>query len=210
MTDVAAAQTAMDGLLSNTQAALDQVKADENTINTLEQHLALLNPVSGSRSASIATARQRLHTAGVALQKSDQVLTGFADEFRQIEQVFAVIAVWKSMSDDLAKHDPATALARYPDGQQKMQAALSSSTASDIPPQSVAYTKNFQVVLDNAQKVAEATQAKDNAGVAKYNAAMQAAVRAQQYDSTGALAWELKAYQPLLDAYHAAIRALKP
>jgi hypothetical protein len=210
MADTAGAQAAMDARLSTTQAALDQIKADENTINTVDQHLALLSPVSGARSSSIATARQHLHTAAVALQKSDQVLTGFVNQFRQIEQVYAAITVWKAMSDDLAKHDPATALSRYADAQQKEQAALTASTASDIPPAAVAYTKNFQVVLDNTQKLAEATQAKDNAGAAKSNAAMQAAVRAQQYDSNGGLAWNLKAFQPLLDAYHAAIRALKP
>jgi hypothetical protein len=38
---------------------------------------------------------------------------------------------------------------------------------------------------------------------------MQAAVRAQGYDINGALAWNLKRFQPLLDAYHAGIRALK-
>jgi hypothetical protein len=209
MTNVVAAQTLMDGRLSSTQAALDQVKADEGAVNSVDQHLALLSPVSGSKSASIAAARQRLHTAAVALQKVDQVLTGFADQDRQIEQVFASIVVWRAMLDDLAKHDPATALSVYPDGQQKLQAAQASSSGSDIPPASIAYTKNFQVVLDNAQKLAEATQAKDNAGISKANAAMLAAVRAQQYDTNGALAWNLKMFQPLLDAYHAGIRALK-
>jgi hypothetical protein len=113
------------------------------------------------------------------------------------------------MMDDLAKHDPATALSIYPDAQQKLQAAMASSTGTDIPPASVVYTKNFQLVLDNAQKLAAATQAKDNAAAAKANAAMQAAVRAQGYDNNGALAWNLKLFQPLLDAYHAGIRALK-
>ena len=209
MTGVTVAQTAMDARLSGTQAALDQVKADESAINTVDQHLALLSPVSGSRSASIAAARQRLHTAAVALQKVDQVLSGFVDQMRQIEQVFASIAVWRAMLDDLARHDPATALSVYPDGQQKLQAAQASGSGSDIPPASVAYTKNFQVVLDNAQKLAAATQAKDNAGISKANAAMLAAVRAQQYDTNGALAWNLKLFQPLLDGYHAGIRALK-
>lgn len=210
MVDLAGATAAMDARLSTTQAALDQVKADESAVNSVDQHLALLSPVSGSRSAEIATARQHLHAASVALQKADQVLTVFADQMRQIEQVFASMAVWKAMNDDLALHDPATALSRYSDAQQKLQTALASSTGSDIPPASVAYTKNFQVVLDNAQKLAEATQAKDNAGISKYNAAMQAAVRAQQYDTSGTLAWNLKLLQPLLDAYHASIRALKP
>ena len=113
------------------------------------------------------------------------------------------------MLDDLGKHDTATALSRYSDAQQKLQAALASSAGSDIPPAAVAYTKNFQVVLDNAQKLAEATQSKDNAGISKSNAALQAAVRAQLYDGNGALAWNLKMFQPLLDAYHAGIRALK-
>src|SRR6266851_5424564 len=148
MTNLAVAQTAMDARLSSAQTALAQVKADEGAVNSVDQHLALLSPVSGSRSASIAAARQRLHTAAVALQKIDQVLTGFTDQDRQLEQVFASIAVWKAMMDDLAKHDPATALSVYPDAQQKLQAAQSSSTGSDIPPASVAYTKNFQVVLD--------------------------------------------------------------
>jgi hypothetical protein len=209
MTNLAVAQTTMDSRLSNAQAALAQVKADEGAVNSVDQHLALLSPVSGSRSASIAAARQRLHTASVALQKADQVLTGFVDQDRQLEQVFASIAVWKAMMDDLAKHDPATALSIYPDAQQKLQAAMASSTGTDIPPASVVYTKNFQLVLDNAQKLAAATQAKDNAAAAKANAAMQAAVRAQGYDNNGALAWNLKLFQPLLDAYHAGIRALK-
>jgi len=209
MTNLAVAQTTMDGRLSSVETALAQVKADEGAVNSVDQHLALLSPVSGSRSASIAAARQHLHAAAVALQKIDQVLTGFADQDRQLEQVFASIAVWKAMMDDLAKHDPATALSVYPDAQQKLQVAVASSTGSDIPPASVAYTKNFQLVLDNAQKLAEATQAKDNAGAAKANAAMQAAVRAQGYDINGALAWNLKLFQPLLDAYHAGIRALK-
>jgi hypothetical protein len=209
MTNLAVAQTTMDGRLSSVETALAQVKADEGAVNSVDQHLALLSPVSGSRSASIAAARQHLHAAAVALQKVDQVLTGFADQDRQLEQVFASIAVWKAMMDDLAKHDPATALSVYPDAQQKLQAAMASSTGSDIPPASVAYTKNFQLVLDNAQKLAEATQAKDNAGASKANAAMQAAVRAQGYDINGALAWNLKLFQPLLDAYHAGIRALK-
>ncbi len=209
ITNMAVAQPAMDARLSSAQAALAQVKADEGAVNSVDQHLALLSPVSGSRSASIAAARQRLHTAAVALQKVDQVLTGFADQDRQLEQVFASIVVWRAMSDDLAKHDPAAALSIYPDAQQKLQAALASSTGSDIPPASVTYTKNFQVVLDNAQKLAEATQAKDNAGISKAAAAMQSALRAQAYDSNGALAWNLKLFQPLLDAYHAGIRALK-
>ena len=209
MTNLAVAQTAMDARLSSAQTALAQVQADEGAVKSVDQHLALLSPVSGSRSASIAAARQRLHTAAVALQKIDQVLTGFTDQDRQLGQVFASIAVWRAMMDDLAKHDPATALSIYPDAQQKLQAAMASSTGSDIPPASVAYTKNFQLVLDNAQKLAAATQAKDNAGAAKANAAMQAAVRAQGYDNNGALAWNLKLFQPLLDAYHAGIRSLK-
>src|SRR5207245_1953086 len=209
MTNLAVAQTAMDARLSSAQTALAQVQADEGAVKSVDQHLALLSPVSGSRSASIAARRKRLHTAAVALQKIDQVLTGFTDQDRQLGQVFASIAVWRAMLDDLAKHDPATALSIYPDAQQKLQAAMASSTGSDIPPASVAYTKNFQLVLDNAQKLAAATQAKDNAGAAKANAAMQAAVRAQGYDNNGALAWNLKLFQPLLDAYHAGIRSLK-
>ena len=210
MTDLLGAQKGMDARLASSQAALDQVKADESTINTVDQHLAWLSPVSGSRSSEIGTARQHMQAALVPLQKVDQVLTGFVNQERQIEQVFASMAVWKTMSDDLAKHDAAGAIALNPDAQQKLQAATASAMGPDIPPASGQYTKNFQSVLDNTEKLAEAVQAKDNAGVAKYTAAMQAALRAQQFDANGALAWNLKRFQPLLDAYHAGIRALKP
>ncbi len=209
MVDMPGAQKGMDARLASNQAALDQLKADESAITTVNQHLALLSPVSGSRSSEIAAARQRLQAAMVPLQKVEQALTGFVDQERQIEQVFASMVVWKTMSDDLAKHDAAGAIALNPDAQQKLQTALTSSMGSDIPPASVQYTKNFQSVLDNTEKLAEAVQAKDNAGAAKYTAAMQAAIRAQQFDANGALAWNLKRFQPLLDAYHAGIRALK-
>jgi hypothetical protein len=210
MTDLPGAQQGMDARLASSQAALDQVKADESAIATLDQHLGWLSPVSGSRSSEIAAARHHLEAALVPLQKVDQVLTGFVAQERQIEQVFASMAVWKTMSDDLAKKDAAGAIALNPDAQQKLQTATVSGQGTDVPPASVQYTKNFQSVLDNTEKLAEAVQAKDNAGVAKYTAAMQAAIRAMQFDGNGALAWNLKRFQPLLDAYHAGIRALKP
>jgi hypothetical protein len=210
MTDLPGAQQGMDARLASSQAALDQVKADESAIATLDQHLGWLSPVSGSRSSEIAAARHHLEAALVPLQKVDQVLTGFVAQERQIEQVFASMAVWKTMSDDLAKKDAAGAIALNPDAQQKLQTATVSGQGTDVPPASVQYTKNFQSVLDNTEKLAEAVQAKDNAGVAKYTAAMQAAIRAMQFDGNGALAWNLKRFQPLLDAYHAGIHALKP
>jgi hypothetical protein len=209
MADLPGAQQGMDARLASSQAALDQVKADESAIAMLDQHLGWLSPVSGSRSSEIAAARHHLQAALAALQKVDQVLTGFVAQERQIEQVFASMAVWKTMSDDLAKKDAAGAIALNPDAQQKLQTATVSSQGTDIPPASVQYTKNFQSVLDNTEKLAEATQAKDNAGVAKYTAALQAAIRAQQFDGNGALAWNLKRFQPLLDAYHLGLRALK-
>lgn len=209
MTDVVAAQTVMEARVAGNQAILDQVKADENTISTVDQHLAWLSPLSGSRAASIAAVRQRTHAAMVALQQADQVLTGAVDQERQLDQLFASIAVWKTMQQDLAKHDPASAASVYPDAQQKLQTALTSSAGSDIPPASVAYTKNFQPVLDNTENLAEALQAKDSAGIAKYTAAMQAALRALSFDVPGALAWNLKMFQPLIDGYHAGMRSLK-
>lgn len=209
MTDVAVAQAATDKRLSKNQAALDQVRADENALTTLDQHLGWLSPVAGSRSAAISAARQRAHAALAALKQADQVLTAAVDQDHQLEQLFASMAVWKTMQADLGKHDPAGAAALYPDANQKLQTAIQMSSGTDISPAAADYTKKFQVLVDATQQLASALQSKDNAGIAKYTSMQGAAIRAQAYDSVGGLAWTLKKYQPLIDGYHAGMRALK-
>jgi hypothetical protein len=209
MTDVAVAQAATDQRLSKDQAALDQVRADENAIGTLDQHLSWLSPVSGSRAGAITAARQRTGAALRALKLADQVLTGAVDQDRQLEQLFTVIVAWRTMQQDMAKHDPASATALYPDANQKLQSALQMSAGSDIPPSAVAYTKKFQAVLDDTYQLAVAQQAKDNAGIAKYTPLLLAAVRAQAYDDPATVAWNLKMFQPMIAGYDGGMRALK-
>lgn len=209
MADVAGAQAAMDALRSKNQAALDQVKADETTLTTLDQHLGWLSPVSGSRSGEVGAARQRAQAALAALQKADQVLTAAVDQDKQMLQLFSSITLWRTMSDDLNKHDPASAVALYPDANGKLQTAIQMSQGADIPPAAAAYTKNFQSVLDNTEQLATSVQARDNAGIAKYTNQMGAAIRAQQFDVAGAAAWIAKTYQPLITAYDAGMRGLK-
>src|SRR5207237_10348925 len=78
----------------------------------------------------------------------------------------------------LAKHDLVAAGAPYPDAQQKIELALSSSHAAGLPPQIAKQVSSFSEVMTNTESLVQAIQAKDAAGIKEHTDARNAALAA--------------------------------
>ncbi len=209
MTDPVKAQAANDKSTADVQAALDQVRADESAIGSLDQRLSWLAPVAGAKSQAIASERHRTQIALTALKQADHVLSVSTGRGRELSSLMASMAVWRTMWSDVSKGDWAGATPLYPDAEQKLQTALNLTTDPNTIPADAQYTKQFQDVLENTEKLAEALQAKDTAGITKYRTAANNAIRAQVFDSRSYTGWIVKNLQPLADGYDGGMRGLK-
>ena len=100
--------------------------------------------------------------------------------------------------------------APYPDAQQQIELAISSSHAAGLPPQIAKQVSSFSDVLVNTESLVQAIQAKDAAGIKKYTDARNAALAAMASPAeTLAADYESKTFSPMQKAYDAAMKAIK-
>ena len=100
--------------------------------------------------------------------------------------------------------------APYPDAQQQIELAISSSHAAGLPPQIAKQVSSFSDVLISTESLIQAVQAKDAAGIKKFTDARNAALTAMASpEETVPADYEIKTFAPMQKAYDAAMKAIK-
>jgi hypothetical protein len=208
--DPAALKAQFAKLATSFNDALTLVQSDETALNSVDQRLSLIKWGAPSKSAQITTERQRLAAALAGLQPADKAMTAAVNEAKVIQPYLDALIDYAKMSAALAKHDLVGAGAPYPDAQQKIELAMSLSTAPGLAPQIAKQVSSFNDVLTNTESLIQAIQAKDPAGIKKYTDATNLALKAMSSpEETLPADYETKTFGPLQKAYDAAMKAIK-
>jgi hypothetical protein len=208
--DPAALKTQYAKLATAFNEGLTLVQADEAALNGVDQRLSLIKWGAPSKSAQISSERQRLAAALTGLQQADKAMTAAVNEAKVIQPYLDALIDYTKMSAALAKHDLVAAGAPYPDAQQKIELAMSLSSAPGLAPQMAKQMSSFNDVLTNTESLIQAIQAKDPAGIKKYTDATNAALKAMSSpDATLPADYYTKTFGPMQKAYDAAMKAIK-
>ena len=208
--DPNAAKTQFDKLAKSFNDGLSLVQSDEAALTSVDQRLTFLQWVAPSKGAGITAAQHRLTGAMAGLKQADQALTAAVNEVKVIQPYNDALIDYGKIGAALAKHDLVGAGAPYPDAQQKIELAISSSHAAGLPPQIAKQVSSFGDVLLNTETLIQAIQAKDTAGIKKSTDAMNAALKAMSTpDETVPADYETKTFAPMQKAYDAAMKAIK-
>jgi hypothetical protein len=186
------------------------LKAEEAALQGADQPLAVIEFVAPLKAGAISSERRRIATALDGVRQADQAFTAAVNETAVALPLADALIDYSKMSAALAKHDLAGAGAPYPDAQQKIQEAMSLATAPGLPPQIAKQVSSFNDVLTNTESLIQAIQMKDSAGVKKYTAAVNAALKAMASpDETLPANYEAKTFGPMQQAYDGAMKAIK-
>src|ERR1700674_90612 len=208
--DPVAAKTQFDKLAKSFNDGLSLVRSDEQAVTSVQQRLAILQWLAPSKGAGIAAARNRLNGAMTGLKQADQALTAAVNEVNVVQPYVAAFNDSTKMIAALNKRDLVGAGAPYPDAQQKIDLAVSSSHAAGVPPQMAKQVSSLSDVLTNTESLVQAIQAKDAAGIKKYTDAMNGALKAMSTpEETVPADYEAKTFAPMQKAYDAAMKAIK-
>ena len=208
--DPTAAKTQFDKLAKSFNDGVTLVQSDEAALTSIDQRLAVLQWVAPSKSASIVEARHRVAAALTGLKQAEQALTAASNEIHVIQPYNEALIDYAKIGVALAKRDLVAAGAPYPDAQQQIELAISSSHAAGLPPQIAKQVSSFSDVLVNTESLVQAIQAKDAAGIKKYTDARNAALAAMASPAeTLAADYESKTFGPMQKAYDAAMKAIK-
>ena len=208
--DPAALKAQFAKLATSFNEGLSLVQSDETALKGVDQNLSLIKWGAPTKSAQIGSERQRLAAALVGLTQADKAMTAAVNEARVIQPYLDALIDYAKMSAALSKHDLVGAGAPYPDAQQKIELALSLSSAPGLPPQIAKQVSSFNDVLTNTESLIQAIQAKDPAGIKKYTDATNAALKAMSSpEETLPADYETKTFGPMQKAYDAAMKAIK-
>ena len=208
--DPSAAKAQLDKLAKSFNDGLSLVQSDEAAMTSLDQRLSVLQWLAPSKRDGLAAARYRLNRSLAGLKQADQALTAAVNEIKVIQPFNDARVDYGKMSAALAKRDLVGAGAPYPDAQQKIELAISYSTAAGVPLQLAKQVNSFSDVLMNTEGLVQATQAKDAAGIKKYTDAMNAALKAMSSpDETVPADHETKTFGPMQKAYDVAMKTIK-
>ena len=189
---------------------LTLVQSDEAALKGVDQSLSLIKWGAPTKSAQISSERQRLAAALAGLTQADKAMTAAVNEARVIQPYLDALIDYAKMSAALSKHDLVGAGAPYPDAQQKIELALSLSSAPGLAPQIAKQVSSFNDVLTNTESLIQSIQAKDPAGIKKYTDATNAALKAMSSpEETLPADYETKTFGPMQKAYDAAMKAIK-
>jgi hypothetical protein len=208
--DPAALKAQFAKLAVSFNEGLTLVQSDEAALNGVDQSLSIIKWGAPSKSAQIASERQRLAAAVAGLKQADKAMTAAVNEAKVIQPYLDALIDYAKMSAALAKHDLVGAGAPYPDAQQKIELAMSLSSAPGLAPQISKQVSSFNDVLTNTESLIQAIQAKDPAGIKKYTDATNAALKAMSSpEETLPADYETKTFGPMQKAYDAAMKAIK-
>jgi len=189
---------------------LTLVQSDEAALKGVDQSLSLIKWGAPTKSAQISSERQRLAAALAGLTQADKAMTAAVNEAKVIQPYLDALIDYAKMSAALSKHDLVGAGAPYPDAQQKIELALSLSSAPGLAPQIAKQVSSFNDVLTNTESLIQSIQAKDPAGIKKYTDATNAALKAMSSpEETLPADYETKTFGPMQKAYDAAMKAIK-
>jgi hypothetical protein len=195
--------------VQNVADALALVQSDEAALKSADQQLAILSWVALPKHGAIVSERARLATALKGLQQADQALTAGVNQGKVIEALFGALVDYTKMASAVTRHDLTGAGAPYPDAHEKMQLALSLDSGPGIPAGLDKELKAFDDVLNATEQMVQAIQAKDSAGTQKYAATIQTALKAMTAAAnTIPSDYNTKTFQPMQDAYRAAMKSL--
>jgi hypothetical protein len=194
--------------LAQYQAALATVQTDESAVRAYDQRLGWLGIAAFTKGSAISAERHRTSTALTALLAADQVLTAAADQARLALPLDDAFADYARMGAAMARHDLAAAGAPYPDARQKLDQAASLALAPGIPPTAVKEVKTFSDLVDDYERMIQATQSHDAAGIQKYAALVQTGTKALNSYGPGAFQdWNAKSFGALIKAYDATLKS---
>ena len=189
---------------------LTLVQSDEAALKGVDQSLSLIKWGAPTKSAQISSERQRLAAALAGLTQADKAMTAAVNEARVIQPYLDALIDYAKMSAALSKHDLVGAGAPYPDAQQKIELAMSLSSAPGLAPQFAKQVSSFNDVLTDTESLIQSIQAKDPAGIKKYTDATNAALKAMSSpEETLPADYETKTFGPMQKAYDAAMKAIK-
>ena len=195
--------------VQNVADALSLVQADEAALKSADQRLAIMSWLALPKHGAIVKERARLATALKGLQQADQALTAGVNQGKVIEALFGALVDYTKMAAAVTRHDLTGAGAPYPDAHEKMQLALSLDSGPGIPTGLDKELKAFDDVLNDTEQMVQAIQSKDSAGTQKYAAMIQSALKAMTAAAnTIPSDYNTKNFQPMQDAYHAAMKSL--
>jgi len=207
--DPNAMKAQFDKLATSFNGGLSLVQSDEAALNSTDQRLSLLQWVTPSKGADIRTERVRLAAALTGLKQADTAMSAAVNEAKVMGPYLDALIDYSKMGAALAKHDLVGAGALYPDAQAKAQMAISLAGAPGLPPQIAKQLNSFNDVLNNAESLIQAIQAKNAADIKKYTDAMNAALKAMSSAAETLPADYLsKTFGPMQKAYDAAMKAI--
>jgi hypothetical protein len=208
--DPAALKTQFAKLSTSFNGGLTLVQSDEAALNSADQNLSIVKWGAPTRSAQLTSERQRLAAALTGLKQADTAMTAAVNEAKVIQPYLDSLIDYAQMSAALAKHDLVGAGAPYPDAQQKIELAMSLSSAPGLAPQIAKQVSSFNDVLTNTESLIQSIQAKDPAGIKKFTDATNAALKAMSSPAETLPAdYETKTFGPMQKAYDAAMKAIK-
>ena len=208
--DPAALKTQFAKLAISFNDGLTLVQSDEAALKGVDQSLSLIKWVAPTKSAQITDERQRLVAALAGLKQADTAMTAAVNEAKVIQPYLDALIDYAKMSAALSKHDLVGAGAPYPDAQQKIELAMSLSSAPGLAPQIAKQVSSFNDVLSNTESLIQSIQAKDPAGIKKYTDATNAALKAMSSpDETLPADYETKTFGPMQKSYDAAMKAIR-
>jgi hypothetical protein len=209
-TDPNTLKTQVAKLATTFDDGLSLVQSDEAALSGADQRLSLIKWGAPSKSAQITSERQHLAAALAGLQQADKGLTAAVNELKVMQPYLDALIDYAKMGAALSKRDLVGAAAPYPDAQQKIEQALSLTTAPGLAPQIAKQVSSFNDVLTNTESLIQAIQAKDPAGIKKYTDATNAALKAMSSpDATLPADYYSKTYGPMQKAYDASMKAIK-
>jgi hypothetical protein len=189
---------------------LTLVQSDETALKSADQRLSILQWVSPSKSAEIASERRRLAAALAGLNQADTAMTAAVNQVKVLQPFIDAVIDYSKMGAAVAKHDLVGAGALYPDAQAKLQTAISLAGAPGLPPQMAKQLNSFNDVLTDTESLIQAIQAKNAADIKKYTDLANAALKAMSSPAETLPAdYTSKTFGPMQKAYDAAMKAIK-
>jgi len=209
-TDPATLKTQDAKLATSFNDGLTLVQSDEAALKSVDQRLSLLKWGAPSKGAQINSERQRLAAALAGLQQADKAMTASVNESKVLQPYLDALIDYTKMNAALSKRDLVGAGAPYPDAQQKIELAMSLSSAPGLAPQFAKQVSSLNDVLTNTESLIQAIQAKDPVGIKKSTDATNAALKAMASpDETLPADYYSKTFGPMQKAYDAAMKAIK-
>ncbi len=202
--DLAAVKSQLEEL----DGALSLVRGDEAGLQPVDQFLQWLSFVTISNRPALVLHRQRTQSTLSGLQQADVALAAGVDQGKMRQALLGAWGDFLTMDAAITRRDYAAADALYPSATQKVQLALALAQQPNMPPRTLELVTAYQDRLDSTEKLVQAGQAKDAAGMQKYQALIQSAGKAiSLFDLNAMQDWTIRTYQPLVDGFRAAMKS---